>query len=385
MKILYHHRIRSKDGQYVHLEELVNALRHDGHEVILAGPVAVEEQEFGAEAGLVAVLKRYLPGHVYELLEFCYAFGDFLRLATAVRRHRPDGLYERYNLYLPSGVWVKRVFKLPMLLEVNAPLYEERRKYSGLSLKRLARWTERFAWRGADFVLPVTRVLAERVVDAGVSRAQIEVIHNGVDLVRLSDNLSPQEAKRKLRLDGKLVLGFIGFMREWHGLEHIVDLIADSSEPDRHLLIVGDGPARAGIQARAQQRGIEQQLTITGVVERDHVADYIAAFDIALQPAVVEYASPLKLFEYLAVGRAIVAPRQPNIEEILTDGENALLFDVQDRATLGAAMERLCVDEQLRHRLSEAARQTIFEKKLLWADNAGRVAMLFEKLMGQQA
>lgn len=380
MRLLFHHRIRSKDGQFVHMEELIKALRDNSHEVIVVGPAAIDKEEFGADAGLVAVLKRYLPGFAYELLEFSYAFGDFAKLVWSIRKHRPDGLYERYNLYLPSGVWAKRLFKLPMLLEVNAPLYEERSKYGGLSLKWLARWTERATWRGADYVLPVTQVLADRVESAGVSAHQIVVIPNGINLERIKGHPGPELAKSQLDLTGKLVLGFVGFMREWHGLEHIVDLIADSKDRERHLLIVGDGPARETVEARARERQVSDRVTITGIVARNDVARYIAAFDIALQPDVVEYASPLKLFEYVALGRAVVAPGTDNIKEILTDEKNALLFDPEDKSSILNAIERLCDDPGLRTRLGTNAQDLIKEKELLWSANADKIEGLFKRI-----
>jgi len=124
VKILYHHRIASKDGQYVHVEELTRALAARGHEIIFVGPKVVEQEDFGSDGGVVAALKKRLPKALYELLELGYSLLAYARLARAVRRHRPDCLYERYNLYLPAGVWIKRRFGLPMLLEVNAPLYE---------------------------------------------------------------------------------------------------------------------------------------------------------------------------------------------------------------------------------------------------------------------
>src|SRR4029077_18575860 len=89
MKILYHHRIRSKDGQYVHLEELTAAFARMGHQIILVGPRAVEKEEFGSGAGIVASLKKHLPKFVYEMLELGYAIPAFLRLWKAALRHRP--------------------------------------------------------------------------------------------------------------------------------------------------------------------------------------------------------------------------------------------------------------------------------------------------------
>jgi glycosyltransferase involved in cell wall biosynthesis len=383
LKILYHHRTRSKDGQYVHISELIHALRGLGHEVLVVAPPAMEHAEFGSDAGAVALLKRFVPRFAYELMELAYSLLAYWRLKRAVVGFRPDCLYERYNLLLPAGVWIKRNFGLPMLLEVNAPIFEERARYDGISLERLAAWSQRYAWRNADFVLPVTRVLAGMVRDAGVPCERISVIPNGIDPDRFGNNSLPAEvAKAKLGLRDRLVLGFTGFVREWHGLERVVDLVADrAGGPGLHLLVVGDGPARESLQARARERGIVDRVTVTGVIDRDRVPRYVAAFDVALQPAVVPYASPLKLFEYLAMGRAIVAPATPNIEEILTDGENAVLFDPEVPDAMLRAIERICADGGLRRRVAEGARNTIALKKLTWDNNARRVAELFEQLL----
>lgn len=383
MNILYHHRIRSKDGQYVHIEELIQALRKLGHVVTLVEPPAYNNAKFGDDAGVIALLKRYCPGFVYELMEFAYSFVVYWRLREAVLAHQPDCLYERYNLFQPAGVWLKRRFNLPMLLEVNAPVFEERAKYDGIALPWLARWSEGYTWRGADRVLPVTQVLAGRVEAAGVDSEKIVVIPNGINPEEFGGEIGNEQAKRRLGLEGRLVLGFTGFVREWHGLEKVIDLIA-SGDPGWHLLIVGDGPARAALEKQAAALNVTSRLTITGVVGRDRVAAHVAAFDIALQPAVVEYASPLKLFEYMALGRPIVAPAQPNIMEILTDGDNALLFDPRDPRSLGKAVERLCRDAGLRQRIGEAARRTIQSRRLTWADNATRVTELFAALTGKR-
>jgi glycosyltransferase involved in cell wall biosynthesis len=380
MKILYHHRIASKDGQFVHIQELTHALRKRGHEIIMVGPAMLDKDEFGSESGLVPWLKRHMPGFVYELMEFAYAWVAYRKLVRAVHEHRPDCLYERYNLYMPAGVWLKRRFKLPMLLEINAPLFEERRKFNGIALPRLARWTETTTWRGADKVLPVTGVLAQRVMDAGVPRERMEVIHNGIDWSKFGTVPDLDSAKKMLGLSGRVVLGFTGFMREWHGLEYVVELIAQHRDALWHLLLVGDGPARAGIEKRAQELLVQDRVTITGVIQREQVANYIAAFDVALQPDVVDYASPLKLFEYLALARAVVAPDKPNIREVLQHEVNALLFDVDNPQSFLHAIARLAGDAALRARLGIAARATLEQGGFTWDKNAQRVEALFQQI-----
>jgi glycosyltransferase involved in cell wall biosynthesis len=279
-------------------------------------------------------------------------------------------------LFFPAGAWVSKLLGIPFLVEINAPLYEERRKFGGLALDALAQWSEGYVWRAADAALPVTAVLGERVVARGVHRARIHVIPNGINPDRFGDGVTPEAAKQALGLQGKCVLGFVGFMREWHRLDRIVEFLANNRRPDLHLLFVGDGPARAELEAQVAKLGLGAQVTFTGIVGRDRIASYIAAFDIALQPAVVEYASPLKLFEYMALGKAISAPSTPNLCEVLTQDHNALLFKESDDAALFAGLKRLCDDAALRARLGAAARATIDERGLTWHANAARVGKI---------
>lgn len=272
---------------------------------------------------------------------------------------------------------------LPMLLEVNAPLWEERSRYGGIFLSRLARWTELTTWLGSDYVLPVTEVLARRVHRAGVPQSKTVVIPNGVSPERFGDHPTSEEMKRRLGLQGRLVLGFAGFVREWHGLERVIECLSrtrNDQGPVRHLLVVGDGPAADRLRGCAKELGVEDRLTITGIVEREEVSSYIAAFDIALQPAVVAYASPLKLFEYMALGRAILAPASANIQEILTHGHDALLFEPDDHGAFEAALDKLCSDPVLRSELGAHAKQLVQDRKLTWANNARQVVALFEGL-----
>jgi len=384
MKILYHHRIASKDGQYVHVEEMIKAFNKLGHEIVIVAPALTGQQEFGSDGGLVATLKRVMPGAIYELMEFSYSFVAYAKLAKAIRKHKPDVIYERYNLFLLAGIWAKKTFKLPMLLEVNAPLYEERSKYNGISLKTFAHWAEAYAWRNASGVLPVTQVLANKVIAENVLPEHITVVPNGIDLDKFGDVPDLEMAKQKLGFSDRLVLGFTGFVRDWHGLDKVVDIVAHTNDRKRQLLIVGDGPARASIEQRAKELGVEDQVTITGIVGRDKVAEYVSAFDVALQPDVVDYASPLKMFEYLALGRAIVAPDKANIREILVHEQNALLFDVSKPAAFFTELERLCNDGALRQKISDNAKLAIAQQALTWDHNAQKVSAKFRELLGNQ-
>ena len=380
MKILYNHRIASKDGQYVHLKEMVDALRRAGHEVQLVGPDIVDSADFGSAGGIVGSLKRVLPQLFYEILEFAYNVVAWVRLYRAARRHRPDVIYERYNLFFVAGVWVSRQLDIPLILEVNAPLFEERARYGGISLSRLARWSQQYVWRNADAVLPVTSVLAATVVAAGADCGSISVIHNGVVLDRYDDLPDRPEAKKRFGLEGGVTLGFVGFIREWHRLDYVIDAMCDSALADANLLVVGDGPAREALQRQADQAGLGARVVFTGLVSRADIIGTSAAFDIALQPHVVAYASPLKLFEYMAMGLPVIAPDTPNIREVLTHDQDSLLVPPGDRTTMYDALVRLVQDQELRTRLGEGARSRIETGGFTWDNNARRVAAIAAEL-----
>lgn len=382
MRILYSHRTRSADGQHVHIRALVGALAARGSDVFMAGPDdfgAAGERALDAKAGEGGV-RRLLPKPLHELAEFAYSARAYLRLERAARRFEPDILYERYSLFHHAGVRLARARGLPFLLEVNAPLAAERALHGGLAFKGPAEASERSIWRAADMVLPVTGALARLVEEAGVSRERIHVAHNGVDDGFLKD-ADPRPVRVRYGLEGKLVLGFSGFVREWHGVDRVLRFLAASGRSDFHLLLVGDGTARARLEREARDLGVEDRFTVTGVVQREDMPRHVAAFDIALQPAATPYASPLKLFEYMAQGKAVVAPASDNIREILSDGADALLFAPADEGKLHQALAKLAEDDALRGRLGAAAKQTLINRDLTWRGNAARVERLAASLL----
>ncbi|HVC61650.1 MAG TPA: glycosyltransferase family 4 protein [Acetobacteraceae bacterium] len=369
MRILYSHRIGSRDGQSVHIEELVAALRRIGHEVLVVGPSVYDKAEFGGDSGLVRWIRRRLPRALNEFAELGYNLPAYRRLRRAALSFKPDLIYERYNLYYLAGTMLARRIRVPLFLEVNAPLAEERGRYNGLGLEAAAHAIERFTWRSARRVLTVTDVLKDRVVHSGVPAERVSVTPNGID----PDQFATLPARKPD--DRPLILGFVGFVRDWHGLDSVIKaLAAYRGSPPAQLMIVGNGPARPDLERQVAALGISDSVEFTGLADRSAIPALVGGFDIALQPRVVDYASPLKIFEYMAAGRAIVAPDQPNIREILTHERTALLFDPTNDTAMWAAVARLLADGSLRQKLGDAARETIQQRDYTWLGNANRVA-----------
>jgi len=202
-------------------------------------------------------------------------------------------------------------------------------------------------------------------------------VRNGVDLARYP---APQP-----RRAADVVIGFTGFFRPWHRIEDLIDALASGRLPaGARLLLVGDGPSRAALERRAAERGVGARVRITGAVEHEAVPALVASMDVCVQPAATPWASPLKLPEYMAAGRAVVAPDQENLRETLTHGRDALLFDPARPEALVEAVARLCADQELRERLGREARATVEREKLTWDGVAERIEAIAQTCLAER-
>src|SRR5579875_3041633 len=377
LRILYHHRIAASDGMRVHVSAIVEALRARGHVVQVVGPAGGAEEAVAGRGSrferTIEQVRKLLPRAAYELLELLYNIPAYLRLQSASKAFRPDVIYERYNLFLLAGLWVAGGRAVPLLLEVNSPLASERALFGGLQLKEVGRRCERLLWSRAAVVLPVSHVLAQQVSAVRRTRAGLQVLPNGVNLDHPPAPGAAARLRSRLNIpDGSLVLGFVGFVRSWHGVDWAVEALTGLG-PDVHLVIVGDGPALEDLLVHAKEHGVESRVHLIGRVAHQATADVMAGFDVALQIAATAYASPLKLIEYMGLGRAILATDQPKISELLVDGCNAVFFVTDSKDRFRAALQRLCADEVLRSRLGEEALRTVRERPLTLSHNAASI------------
>lgn len=368
MNILYHHRIASKDGQYVHVEEVVTALRKLGHTVTIVGPAVSENAGFGHDGGWVSKLKATLPKFIYEALELTYSGWLMLKLTKNVIKLKPDAIYERYNLYQPAGIIISKIFRLPLLLEVNAPLYEERSRYAGgIAMPWLAKAIERFTWRNATKVFPVSQVLADIVGNDIDKHDHIKVIHNGIRASAINE-FTPAPWQP----GNEIVIGFVGFMHLTCGVEQVLSLMAKHRELNVRLVCIGDGPRADALKIMAKELSLENRTEFQGLVVREGIFAQIKRFHIALQPAVTAYASPLKMFEYMAASTLIVAPDQPNIKEILNT-KSALFFNPGDNSSFSDTLLQAISDYETHQDKRHAARKQLLDNEFSWEANASRI------------
>jgi len=294
-------------------------------------------------------------------------------------------IYERYSLNTFCGILASNLFRIPLVLEVNAPLSYEQKKYGRIALPKLATFLERWICSRATATIVVSGVMKEMLASIGVPSDRMVVVPNGIDPDVFHPGVSGDAVRRRYGIEEKIVLGFTGWFKKWHGLGMLLELFEEErwGRENVHLLLVGDGPARKELEAQAARQKIDGNVTITGPVPREEMAGHVAAFDISLQPDVTEYASPMKIFEYMGLGKCIVAPDQPNITEILDDGKTALLFRPGDKEDLRKILWRAIGGKEIRESLGRNAREAVFNRGYLWKENARKaVALAFPEETG---
>ena len=236
---------------------------------------------------------------------------------------------------------------------------------------------------GDQGVLVGTDVLADMLVEAGARRERVHVIGNGAVSGRYGDTArdAAQDVRRGWSLPGDaFVLGFVGYMRPWHRLDLVLDVMQRPGLEALHLVLMGEGPALAGLRQSARDRGMQDRVRVLGVVPPESLPSHVMACDGALIPAINDYASPLKLFDSLAASVVTVAPDQANLRENIVDGESGLLFAAGDADGLAAQLLRVVADRGLAQRIGANGRQSLEQNRWTWAGNADRVLDVFRSL-----
>jgi glycosyltransferase involved in cell wall biosynthesis len=338
-------------GSLAHTDGIVRAMKSRGHsvEVWCTGELAGLPADVPVHS--VPVLRRgNVPTEIAELLS---SVAQTLTLRR--RASTPVIVYQRYSLNNLTGLLLARRWDVPLVLEANASEASWRREWSALRYPRLADVTERLLLASADRVTAVSDNVARELLDAGVHRRRLRVVPNGVDVARFA-HVAPQP----LPLEPGFVVCFVGLFYPWHGTLHLAKAFVRLAArcPEARLLLVGDGEEAPRVRAVLRDGGVLGVTHMPGIVEREQVPRYLAAADVLVSPHVAGdgfIGSPIKLFEYMAAGRAIVASRIAQIGQVLRHEDTALLVTPGNSDALADALVRLHDDPMLRDRLAKAA------------------------------
>lgn len=378
MKIIYHHRTQADDAQGIHIYEMVNAFKSLGHQVEMVALVHKDiENDKKLKGRRWEYVANAVPNWIYEILEMLYNIYGFLILFRAVRAGKPDFIYERYSLNTFCGIWISKLFNIPLFLEVNASLYLEQKNLGKLFFKRFAGFSEKWICSNATWTIVVTNVLEKMLIDQGVPPQKLVVMHNAINTERFRPNIN-KEFTKLLNLDGKIVIGFVGWFRKWHRVEHLLEIFHKNKfgELGAKLLLVGDGPSFDDLKIYVDEHLLKDIVILTGAVPKEDIPDYIAAMDIAVQPDVTPYACPMKILEYMAMGKCIIAPTRANIKELLTHNESGLLFELGNTKSLIKILKMAALNPALRESCGQNALETIHNRRYFWKANAERVCEL---------
>jgi glycosyltransferase involved in cell wall biosynthesis len=386
MDIVYHFRVRGVGAEGVHIAGIARGFQAVSHRVTFVSPARVDllaprddaearQEKAGVWARLLHGVADRAPQSLFEWMEVSYNALAVPRLLHAVLRRNPTLLYERHAFFNLAGALVSLTTGVPLLLEVNElaglPRVRPQR------FVRLAMAAERFVLRRATLVIAVSDFLRDQALLRGATRAV--TVPNGVP-ERLLCAPDPREVaalRTTLGLGERKVVCFVGYLVPWHNFDLLLGAMAKVARavPGCALLLIGDGPLRASLLARARALGILDVVRLIGEVPHKDVARYIALSDAAVIPQTNEYRSPIKLFEYMAAGRAVVAPRMPPIEAVVAHEQSALLFPPGDEAALAAALTRVLTDTSLAATLGERARQVV-RRQFTWEGHARRILSL---------
>ena len=327
-------------GASVHVRSITGALQSLGHHVTLA-------------------IRTMAPGdalpalHRVERLETDPETAAD-QLAALIIEERIEAVIERYSLQSGAARTASRRHALPLTLEVNAPLVEEATRFRGLNDPGAKKW-EHATLRSADRIHVVSSALLH-YVSAVAPEVPAQWIPNGADIKAFQHT---EPIKHPL-LDGRLVVGFAGSMKPWHGVSELLDAFActptPSDAPPPCLLLVGSGPEEQTLRHRATARDLRDRVLFAGQQPHSAIPAYVRRFDIGVAPYLPTpnfYFHPLKIVEYLAAGIPVVYPDIGDLRALV--GGAGLTYRPGDRSRLTDRMTRLLLNAGLRRTLANTA------------------------------
>ena len=337
------------------------------------------------------------PGVEQHLVAPSEAFWNFKELPTfvlndvleqevdrALAGRTPAFVYQRYSLNSYAGVRIARKLGVPFVVEYNgSEIWMSRHWGRPLAHERISDRIERLNLQAADLVVVVSSPMKDEIVARGVEERRVLVNPNGVDADRYSPSVDGSAVRARYGLGNAVVVGFIGTFGPWHGAEVLARAFVKlrTSRPQVfarvRLMMIGSGATLDAVRTAVARGGAADATVFTGLVPQEEGAAYLAACDVFVSPHVPNpdgtpfFGSPTKLFEYMAMGKGIVASKLDQIGDVLEHEKTALLVSPGDADALAEAIARLVDDRPLRECLGAAARRAVLDRHT-WREHTGQ-------------
>lgn len=346
-------------GASNHVREFVAALVKLGHEpAVFAARIGQPEPNLSYQTYVIGSTETFPVSLHPETAGVLRneSLVDALEAQHALRRF--DIVYERYSLWSFGGLEFARANSLPFVLEVNSPLRREQMNFRTLHMRATAALVERCVFSGATLLAGVSSSVVDYAVRQSGRTGPSIVLPNGVDL-DLFASCRPAGA------DEPFTIGFAGSLKPWHGLEVLLEAyrLLTAQSPDYRLLVVGDGPLREYIERETVSERLRGLVQITGALDKRRIPEALGRMHVAVAPYTPMdefYFSPLKIYEYMAAGCAIVASRIGQVADVLSEGQTGLFAEPGNPAELARQISRLREDIPLRESLGRSARREAF-------------------------
>ncbi len=307
----------------------------------------------------------------YDEAKMYLNISAYKELISRYGNRKPLFVYQRCSLYDYLGAKVAERYQVPFVLEWNGSEIWVAKNWDGVRFKYLdiAKKIEGLNLKKADLITCVSKELKESLILSGISGDKILVNFNGVDVNKFSPAVKGNNIRKKYGIENKIVVGFCGSFAKFHGAETLAETFGNIMNHHENyknqvkIFMIGEGNTLANVKRILKRKGVINDAVCAGSVPADDVSEYLAACDILVAPHIPNedgsefFGSPTKIFEYMAMGKAIAASRLNQIGEVLHNNQNALLFRAGDIDEMEKAIVSLIEDETLRIRLGKQARK----------------------------
>ncbi len=355
-------------GSVGHIAGVINHLHAFGGAPIMLTTDVVPMVDPAIEVHLVAPAEAFWE---YPELPSMVMNEQFKAAALAAVQSRPVSfIYQRYSLNSYAGARLAVEHRVPFVMEYNgSEIWMSRHWGSPLEHEALSERIELANLRIANLVVVVSQAMADELTARGVAASKILVNPNGVEPDRYSPDIDGSAVRSRYGLEGKLVIGFIGTFGPWHGAEVLARAFGQLMEQypayrdSVRLLMIGDGAKMPEVVEALDAAKVSGLSVLTGIVPQAEGPAHLAACDILASPHVANadgtpfFGSPTKLFEYMAMGKAIVASELDQVGDILEHGGAAQMATPGDVGSLVAGLRALIEDPARRAALGAEARR----------------------------
>ena len=310
----------------------------------------------------------------------------FFQLIVYLSAVQVDSVYQRYSMLNIVGLMIARFKRIPLILEFNGSEAWVDANWSGRKKKRMSwfvMYIEDWNVQSADYIIVVSRVLKDMLIARGVAGEKILVNPNGVDVERFDPEWHQHDAQRvraTLGITPRYVFGFIGSFSYWHGIEVISAMIPRVVQCDAraHFLLIGSGPLLAQLRAAVEDAGRAHAVTFLGNVAYEDAPIYLSACDAFLCPSQPNadgtpfFGSPTKLFEYMSMGKPIIASNVDQLCDIVEPSFGYLLSPDNVDGFVDAACDLMRQDMAVQKSMGHYAREAAI-RKFSWAQHVSHI------------